>query len=121
MEAVIPLHKKYRNQSTSCLQKCRNEESRLKLSAEQEALLNKTGNRIRFVRQYLLMAAIAKCVTSCKESTMGSELKVTERILMENINEARYYDYLQYMYYQVTQYLQNRAETNINIREYSIV
>ena len=67
------------------------------------------------------MAAIAKCVTSCKESTMGSELKVTERILMENINEARYYDYLQYMYYQVTQYLQNRAETNINIREYSIV
>lgn len=101
MEAVIPLHHKYRNLSTSCLQKC-HDSLLTNLTAQQEALLNKAGNRMRFVRQYLLMAAKAKCVTNCKKATMGTELKVTERILMQGINDANYYDYLQYMYYQVS-------------------
>jgi len=101
MEAVIPLHHKYRNLSTSCLQKCHNTPL-LNLTTQQKTLLNTTASRMRFVRQYLLMAAIGKCVSLCKQNTMGSELKVTERILMKDINDGRYYDYLQFMYYQVS-------------------
>ena len=101
MEAMIPLHQKYRNLSTFCLQKCHNAPL-LNFTAQQEALLNKTASRMRFVRQYLLMAAMGKCVSQCKQDTMGSELKVTENILMKDINDARYYDYLQFMYYQVS-------------------
>ena len=102
MEAVIPLHHKYRNLSTTCLQKCRKDESLLKLTAEQKTLLNKTSSRMRFIKEYLSMASVAKCLRDCKEETTGSELKVTERILMKSINDARYYDYLQFMYYQVS-------------------
>ena len=102
MEAMIPLHHQYRNLSTSCIQKCHDEASQLKLTNEQEDMLTRVGNHMRFVRQYLIMAAGAKCVRSCKEETMGSELKVTEKILMQDINKARYYDYLQFMYYQVS-------------------
>lgn len=102
MEAVIPLHQKYRNLSTACLLKCRND-SMLKLTPQQEALLNRASSRMRFVKQYLTMATVSKCVALCKEEAMDTELKVTERILMRDINDARYYDYLQFMYYQVSQ------------------
>lgn len=102
MEAVIPLHHQYRKDSITCLQQCRNNESLLKLTTEQKALLDKASSRMRFVKQYLSMAAVAKCVKDCKEKILDSELKVTERSLMKNINNARYYDYLQFMYYQVS-------------------
>ena len=115
MEATIPLHQKYRNLSTACLQKC-HKESQLKLTDEQEALLNKTSSRMRFVKQYLLMAVMAKCISQCKQETMGSELRITETVLMKDINDARYYDYLQFMYYQVSneQMISSTAVTTIH-------
>ena len=72
------------------------------LTVEQKELLDKASSRMKFVKQYLLMAAIAKCVARCKDATMGNELKMTDQTLMKKINNADYYDYLQFMYYQVS-------------------
>jgi len=96
---MIPLHQEYRNKSIPCLQQC--QESIPKLNDRQEALLNRVAGRMPFVQQYLKMAAVGNCVSSCKKEKLGLELQVTSSVMLSEINNAKYYDYLQYSYFQV--------------------
>ena len=100
MEPVIPLHQEYRNKSISCLQLCRNE-SVPSLTDKQKALLTRIGSRMPFVQQYLKMAAEGNCVSRCKKENLGMELQVTSSLMLNEINNANYYNYLQYSYFQV--------------------
>ena len=103
MEPVIPLHQEYRNKSISCLQQCR-AESEPNLTDKQKALLSRVSSRMPFVQQYLKMAAEGNCVSRCKKENLGMELKVTSSFILKEINKAKYYDYLQYSYFQVQSY-----------------